>query len=308
MDLTRAVLYGRERIFDFNSAEIAEDGTSILSGVVIKRVDYGDLEVVGYTEKRSQDDGNDGSDVYLGRRRVTLVGEVYGRTKGELFDRLREMRYAINARLAYQEDPGNRGYLPLTFYEPTEELATFDSGVIRLMLLCRSMGGVSTAFDRDKQGGDDGAPLTAPFTVTFEAIDPRVYLADREDVTLEGASGTLTLVNRGGHPAVVNMILAVEPDDTLTQTFTITIGGVVTTITIPTGTETMVLRVDGMKKVVTIQQDDVERLAMSTRSLDSEWPTLPRGETAATWSIVKSDDSDGDLLSVSKLWYRETFS
>lgn len=312
MDLTRDVRYGRERPFSFNTVE-QEDGSSVQSGVVIKRVEYGDLEVVGYTEKRSLDDGNDAADVFLGRRRVTLTGEVYGATKGELFDRLREMRFAINPRLAYDETPGDKGYLPLAYFEPTAELATYPTGLIQLMLLCHSIGGVNTNFDRDKQGGADTDPLTAPYQVSFEAVDPRVYLLDRAEEVLEGDSGTLTLTNRGGHPATVNLILVHTASPTHAFEFTINIGGLPVTLTFPIGDGTQVLRFDGLKKVVTMQQDDVEVLAMSTLDLESEWPTIPRGETSATWSLVRDDavesgTGSGILRSTSRLWYRETFS
>lgn len=305
--MTRDIDYGLSRIFSFNSVEQVE-GTNRQSGCVVKRIRYGELEVDGYTEKRALDDGHDATDVFLGRRRITLIGTVYGQTKGELFDILRLMRYSINPRLAYDESPGDNGYLPLVYWETTDELATYDTGTVQLMMRCRAVTGVVTDFDRDQQGASDGDEMSAPFQVTFEAIDPRVYLKERVDEPLEGSEGTLTLINRGGHPAPINLVLVKEAHPDHDFEFTLTVGGVSLSVTFPASAEDQVVRVDGYQKVVTMQQEDVEVLRMDLWDPGGEWPTVPQGEVAATWNIVRDDAEDGMLLANSRLWYRETFS
>ncbi len=306
-DLTRSIDYGLSRIFSFNDVT-QDEGTSTQVGCVVDEVTYGEVEVAGYTEKRSLDDGHDATDVYLGRRRITLRGTIYGRSKGDLFDRLREMRYAINPRLAYEESPGDKGYLPLAFWEPTEELATYDEGLLNLMFKARASSGVVTSFRRDAQGGPDASPNSAPYAVTFEAADPRVYARERSTESLSGAEGTLELVNRGGHPAPINLVLVNEADADHAFTFTMTVGGVPMAVTFPAGTGTQVIRVDGYQKVVTLQEEDVERLAQHHLDLSSEWAAIPRGETSVVWTFLRDDDEDGDLEGNSLLWYRETYS
>ena len=91
-------------------------------------------DAVGYTEKRALQDGLDASDVYLGGRLFRTVVTAYGSTKGHFWDKSQDLFEAFNARIAFDADSANRGFLAFDFFQPTADLvtwptATFPSGI-----------------------------------------------------------------------------------------------------------------------------------------------------------------------------------
>jgi hypothetical protein len=304
MDLNEAVVY---RGFDFNNVQVVESG--VLAGCEVKRASYGNLEILGYTEKRSLEDGYDASDVFLGRRTVTLEGNLFGYNRGDLYDRLRNMRFAINPRMAFDDEPGAQGYQPLYFSEPTELGDAFGTG-LNLMMRVRSTSGVRCTFDKDEVGGTSGSPLAIRWQVAFEAKDPRVYLQERRDIFISGSSGGLDLLNRGGHPARLNLILVLQPAANI-RVFTFSGAGTAFDLTIPVMPNPVTVRFDSEAKVVTVQEQDAEeKVAMDY--LDppiKEWPELVVGDNHIDWSIHRTDGTPATTMSDTSLfWYREAFS
>jgi len=303
MDLTRNIRY---RGFEFNSVAIGTAG--VAEGCTVDQVEYGDVEVDGYTEKSSLKDGYDASDVFLGRRMVTLRGMVHGHNRGALYDLLRSMRFAVSPRLAYRDAREAKGFYPLEFSEPTNLKADWDDGVIDLMLKCRSMGGVRTNFFREKTGGDDEQAISVPYEVRFMAIDPKVYLRQRAESYISGGAGNLELENRGGYPVPLNMLLVASPNTTQDRIFTFVGGGADFTARFPASAEVQVLRLDGEKRTVTLTVNDTETTAMHLFDYDSEWPELPLGLTDVAWEFKKEDGTAGSLNVNSLLWHREAFA
>lgn len=303
MDLTRPVVY---RGFDFNLTTVGPNG--VAEGCTVDEVVWGDVEVLGYTEKSSLKDGFDAADVYLGRRACRLVGMVHGHNRGALFDILRSMRFAVNPRLAFRDDVDHKGFYPLEFSEPTNLRADWEDGVIDLMLRARSTGIVASTFNRKTTGGDDDEPASVPYSVGFIAVDPKVYLRQRSEVYISGSGGNLELENRGGHPVPLNMLLVAAPNADQKRYFDFVGGGADFRVIVPASEEVQVVRLDGERRVVTIHVNDTETTRMDLRSLDSHWPELPLGHTDVAWNFLKEDGSAGSLKPASVLWHREAFS
>jgi hypothetical protein len=187
VDTTRDITY---RGFTLNDADIQEsivggggDGSGI-AGCVVDSVQWTDVDVVQWLEKRSQGDGSDAGDVFQGVRRVRMAGTLFAKTKLELWDDLWDLRAALNPVLAQREEPLDRGYRPLYFSVPTNRAADYPSGVIDLQMKALPRG-ISHDHGRDASGGLDIQPLSIPWQATFVCKDPGIYAQAAVDVAFD---------------------------------------------------------------------------------------------------------------------------
>src|SRR5690242_216300 len=127
MDLTKDITF---RGFVLNDEDVGENIVpdsqdplieAGISGCVVDAVDMSDVDVVQFMEKRSQGDGMDVGDVFLGARRIRMSGTLYATTRAGLFDALRELRAALSPVLSQRDEPADHGYQPIYFSEPTED-------------------------------------------------------------------------------------------------------------------------------------------------------------------------------------------
>jgi hypothetical protein len=178
VDTTRDIIY---RNFVLNDEDIDDSivgGGGLDSGVagcVVDSVDFSDVDVVQFMEKRSQSDGMDAGPVEFGSRRIRMNGTLYGKSRGDLFDRWRYMRTALNAVLAQRESPADLGYRPLYFSLPTllTDEADYPGGVIPLQMRAMPRA-LQSLIGRDNQGGEDPDPLAIPWQATFICKDPAI--------------------------------------------------------------------------------------------------------------------------------------
>jgi hypothetical protein len=288
----------------------AGDAGEPIEGFRITRARYGDVSVHGYTEKRSLDDGMDASDVFLGARQVLLQGEVYAKSKAALFDALDILRLTFTPTDAYNESPRTRGYLPLAFSQPTTHLVHWSTGVIPRVLHCRPTAQpdhdiqFAAMNDADPDGG-----FVVPFVLRLEAKDPRFYGAtDIESFLGSGTGSSPTVRNRGNYPAPANLVLSTTA--TGAKTFTLIGLGTNMEVTIPAGTGTRTVVVDGYAKVVTLTIGTTETLRMDLIKFNAgtTWPkVLPTPEGTPnlqfTWTFA-----GGGLVTGSRLFFRETWA
>lgn len=177
MDTTEDITY---REFLLNKAAIQEDlvGGGYtgggLSGCIVDSVDFADVDVVQWLEKRSQGDGSDAGDAFLGVRRIRLAGTLFGRTRALLFDQLFDLRRALNPVLAQREEPLDRGYRPLYFSVPTNRIDDYPQAIIELQVFALPRG-IQHVDNRDSLGGVPGDPLALPWQATFICKDPGIY-------------------------------------------------------------------------------------------------------------------------------------
>src|SRR5690349_13785718 len=108
-------------------------GTGI-EGCIIDSIDFSDVDVVQFLEKRSQQDGMDAGPVELGTRRIRLSGTLYALSRPALYDRLWQLRAALNPVLAQREEPLDKGYRPFYFTVPTENVTDYPDEVIELQV------------------------------------------------------------------------------------------------------------------------------------------------------------------------------
>jgi hypothetical protein len=317
-----------------------------------------------------------------------MAGTMYGVTRALLSDNLVDLRAALNSRLAYLDEPADKGYQPFYFAIPTNRQADYPSGAIDLRMLAmpRAMQFVT---ERDKTGGSDGNALAMPWQATMTCKDPsitgalpqeyaypdttvkssataaaatdliskaahglvagdRVYFTvltggtglskniayyviasgltsgvfkvstssggSAVNITVDYSSVSFVkvatvagnLVNRGNYPAPLNMIFAVSA---LAGTIVGSAGGSIFTITVPASTGARIIRFKGADKIITVEEDDVESLAMGYLdfSSDTTWPSVVSGTTAysitVTGLVVDAGATDGSML-----WFYEPYA
>lgn len=300
MDLWRPVAY---RGVQLNDARRASGSSSLNVGVALERVVFGAVQGVGYTEKRSLADGRDASDVYLESRRIQLAGTIYGTTRSEAFDHVALIRTVCSPTGAYTSDPGDYGYLPLSWQEPTTDprFTTDPVNGLRYRDMHSNVRPLTTPqFDivRDRLGGLEDRGAGIPWSVQFEAIDPRLYgdtvtnyLTDIDNAAHTASVGTLTLLNRGDYPSPVKILFLVAANQPLPGYAKFTIGGSIMRIGIPKSVNQQIFRYDGVKKVLTIEEQGLEVLRMDQLVFlaESTHPLVPSGSTQWSWTTLPAD-------------------
>ena len=309
MDLKRPVYY---RGIDLNDADVSTLSASRgkLRGISLEAVSYGAVRGVGYKEKRAQGDGYDASDVYLGLRTIKMRGTIYGDTRAEAFDRLQELRAAFTPSGAYLESPYEYGYLDLQFDEPTENLTEFTNGYRSCFIKARPVAQPEWTVTKGADGGEEYGGESIPFSVELEAIDPRVYIQGGVVIPLTGGlSGSGNTTNRGDYPAPLNILLSVRAA-AVAGSFTLNAGGSTLTITIPNSTSDQTIRLSGEKKVLTVEENNVESLRMDllTFGTDSTWPLVTPGSQGYSWSTTGLVSGDLGTGNDSRIWYWEAFA
>ncbi len=300
MDLTRPVTY---RNFEVNTP-VNAGGNTPLDGCQIDDVDFHPIDGYGYREKRSQSDGLDASDVFLGGRTVRLAGTLYGKTRGDLFDTLSEFRAAFSPTAAFAEGPGDLGYLPLNFEDATLDEENYPTGYIPKMMRMRPLGTPRTTIVRDKIGGVDRFGFSIGWEVMMEARDPRIYAQSPVEVFLNPAGGTSsgsgTVINRGAYPAPLKVEMFVSSSGA-DRVIELTAFGSVVKLTVPgpSGTD-RVLRYDGVEKWAVLEEEGTEVLRMDLLDFPAglQHPLVPAGESSYSWT---SKDIAGDAKNVNAL-------
>lgn len=294
----KSILY---RNWDFNSVTqtAGNDIGSGLGGCQVDHVDWSDLDVVQFTEKRSLSDGLDVGVPYLGGRRLTMTGTLYGVTRALLYDALRELRSVCNPVMAYREEPGDKGYLPMYFSEPTNDIDNWPDGAIPMRVLVMPHN-FQASIVRNASGGDDGDALAIPWSCMFTMRDPRIYAECPIEIPFTPTQNVADNVNNPGvYPAPLNGEWIVTSH---AGTITIAMGDSQLTITLPTSTNDRIVRMKGEEKILTIEEDDVEALAMNaiTFQNNTTWPLMPPGISAYSVTFgggLVLDDTN------SKLWF-----
>lgn len=256
MDLSKDIYY---RGLNLNGA-FSQDGTRVLSGLTVENVDYSTVQAVGYSEKRAASDGMHASDVYAGARQMTLQGLIYATTIPELFDWLHLVRATFSATSAYGESPGDQGFLPFTYKQPTSDEDSFPTGVIDLQMLLRPLdGSPQFSINRDRTVGRNGErPSALPYLTRLWAKDPRVYVNPLQIVDVSGAHASLTsgvAINRGDYETPLNILLVVgsTAPTAPNNVFTLKGFGVDMTITLEATKANRVYRWYGSERVLMSQ-------------------------------------------------------
>lgn len=306
MDLTRPITY---RGLPLTGAAGGPGGNQPIQGIRLTRVRFSDVSVHGYTEKRSLDEGMDASDVFLGLRQVVLQGEAYGASKAALFDLLDLLRLKFTPTDAYNEDPANQGYLPLTFEQPTLFTDYWPGGVVERCIYLRPDIQPDHTIEFGAIGGRQADGYVVPFSVRLQAKDPRFYHTALIEEFISGTSGSGTLLHRGNYPSPLNILLQVPAAQSSSGVFTFTGMGTNMQVDIPAGAQDRTLRIDATKKVVTLTVNSTETLRMDLIEFlaGTTWPKMPPipdGDSPAgyDWSSTRS------LAVQSRLFFREAWA
>lgn len=204
MDLTREVIYRGVtlNVQDMDAARVPGVGIgSGQVGCVLDSVDISDVDVVQFLEKRSQSDGMDAGEPFLGTRRIRMAGTLYNVTRALLYDDLASLRAAFSPVLAAREEPLDYGYRPLYFVWPTNRVEDYLSGAIELQVKAMPRA-FSANFNRDQLGGGDEDALAIPWQATLICKDPAILGAEPVDI-LHTAQ---TIVTGGTAAAATNLV------------------------------------------------------------------------------------------------------
>lgn len=306
MDILAPVTY---RGLTLTGAAGGPGGDQPISGYRLTRADYSDVSVHGYTEKKSLEDGFDASDVFLGMRRIILQGEVYAPSLALLFDLLDTFRLIFTPTDAYNQDPRQRGYLPLYFQQPTVLTDDWSSGIIPREINCRPSAQPQFDIQMNAINADTGG-FVVPFVVRLDARDPRFYGQTDIAYNFTGTGTTGSVRNRGNYPAPANFVLGSSVAGA--KTFTFIGAGTNMTVTIPDGTAgTMrTVVVDGYDKVCTLTIGTTETLRMDLVSFaaDTTWPKImptPQGDPSISFDWTYSGAAGP--AAGSRMFFRETW-
>lgn len=261
-----------------------------------------DVDVVQFVEKRSQQDGMDAGDVFLGARRIRMGGTLYGLTRALLYDALADLRKALSPVLAQREEPLDRGYRPLYFSWPTNRQDDYPDGAIALQIKAMPRA-LDALFQRDQLGGDDEDSLAIPWQATFICKDPSIMAQLPVEVDLTtGSPVSGNLTNRGNYICPVEMLVQVG---TAAGSIAVTVGDSVFTITVPSSTGNRIIRFKGTDKVLTVEEDSVEvpRMDLLTFTGTNTWPMVPEGVSAYSVTFTTVTPAAGSIL-----WFYERYA
>jgi len=301
VDLTRNIVY---RAFSLN--QLTKDANQRFFGCETKRVQYPGVAGIGYAEKRALADGYDASDVYLDRRVINLQGILYGITRGDLFDRQQEFTRVMTPTAAYNESPGDKGFLPLDFYVPTMDTDLFPAGYIHKALFVRPVRQPGFNFVDDATGGPDADPLALPWDCVVWAKDPTVYGFSPNNTVISdtASSGSGNFTNVGDLPAPLQLLLVVKAGSGA-GTFHLTAGGADMTITIPANAAQQVIRYSAREKVLMLEVNATNTLRMDLLSMVAltTHPLIPVGNSAYAWTLASADLDVGG-----RLWFWDAWA
>lgn len=269
-----------------------------LSGCKVETVDWSDLDVVQFTEKRSLGDGLDVGDVYLGGRRIHMVGSIAATTRASLYDALRTLRAALSPTLAFRQAPGDKGYQPLYFSEPTNDQDNWPDGAIPMRVLALPRNFQATV-RRDAQGGDDGDAIAIEWACLFTMRDPRIYAECPVEIDFADASDVAGNINNPG-----NSYSPLNGEWTVGSaagSIKASIGDSQFVITVPASTGNRVIRFKGDDKILTFEENSVETLGMDKLAFlnNTNWPLLPPGVSPYSIDFTTITLTD----TTSKLWF-----
>jgi hypothetical protein len=292
-------------------------GNGLRSGCLIESFDYGASQGVGYVQKRSQDDGMDTSDVYMGQRRIDLAGTVYGGTIAELFDNLQNIRTIFTPTISLATDQPDHGFIPLTFSLPTMD-DQFDSAagdgtapyVKELEFRARPLGQPQFSIRRDQgafNGEGSGRGGGIVWRASLMCADPRMYVRPDVWVPFLGPQTAHPIVNRGDYPAPLDILIGVTASSAGSW-FEIDVGG--STMHIALGALTnAVVRYSGTLKVLTLQlsgaSTDTLRMDMLSFLNNTTHPKV-QAQDGMVYNIRMSGVTT--IASGSRLMYSESFA
>lgn len=178
----------------------------LTSGHLINSMQFSDITTQEYLQKRALQDGFFAADVYLGGRTVTIDASIYGTSRAQTYDLLQAWTGAFSPRIAYNADTANVGFLPFTFYQPTDNITVWDRPTypkgIPMQVYLRPMKPVH--YDLVNNGGPDPKRGWSIRTLTtLFARDPRKYLQTQQTNQLisAGSASNNILTYRGDYPS-----------------------------------------------------------------------------------------------------------
>jgi hypothetical protein len=313
MDLSKPILY---RGIPVNDAVLIPG--KVLRGVTIEGADYSAVQGLGYTEKRAAMDGVHASDVYLGPRDVSLQGIIYAENMAQMFDYLHTVRAIFSPTSAYQQSPGDRGFLPLSFQQPTADTQSFPAGIIPLQLFVRPRGLPSFRIVRDRMVGISTKPQTMPWAVELFAKDPRVYVDPAQNFSIAGGPHTAAVgaaINRGDYESPLNIAIYIGTAPGTGQTVTIHGFGVQMVIKL-LNEANRVYRWYGDDRVLMVQDStnaeaaQVLRMDLVTFATKNRKPMVPAAinPPSKPYSSSFTYWSTTALAANSRLWWYEAFA
>jgi hypothetical protein len=277
--------------FQLNTVTQVSNG--VRRGCMLEVFDYSRLQGVGDTEKRSQDDGPDASDVFMAPRYINLAGVIYGQSSNDLNDLVQQMRRALTPTAAYAFDPWDYGYIPLEFELPTNMTAFTDIEdgirVRKVEYRARPTGQPSFTLRRDggsEPGAGNGFGMAVSWQASLECKDPRMYVRPDRQLAWVAENSGMVMPNRGDYPAPLDILLVVNtaPAGSWIE---VDVGGSQIAIFVGGLAANTIVRYSGELKVLTIDSEsggeaDILRMDLFTLRNDTTHPKVLPGNQLAS--------------------------
>lgn len=280
-----------------------------ISGSVIDSFDPTELAVVQFSEKRSEEDGEDVGVPFFGARRISGAATLYGTSKGDLSDRLAALRAAMSPTLAYRALPEDKGYRPLYFSERTLRTVEYSGDYIDFRALAMPQR-LAFVEQRDQLGGEPTDALAIPYQFSFKMRQP-IFEGALPKTLLFGHTGGIysgNLVNRGSDFAPIHMLIHCSGAG---GTVTVTLGGAVFTLVIPAtggdGAPDQIIRIDGAEKMAHQEIEGTNDLSMDIPNFTGRvvWPRIGPGTIPYSFDF---GDVELDSDDTSSFWFWEAYS
>jgi len=208
MDLTKPITYNSLTA----SNNLANTPGVAKSGYQWEQINISNEEVSAYFEKTALMDGDNASDVYLGRRTINGILGVYGSTRGDLWDKLQAALVAFSPTIAYRGDTQALGFLAFDFYRATANISSWPVSAypngIPQRFYARPSSPPTYMVRRDETGGSSSRGGSIALSVALVAKDPRKYLqtTDSAAVTLGVSGSTSTTAYKGDYPTLSRLL------------------------------------------------------------------------------------------------------
>lgn len=197
MDLAKPISYNSLTI---NGALTPVGGGVAMSGYRVDEINVSTVEVAQRLDKRAVADGLDAQDIYLGGRHISAIVSVFGSTLGDFWDKTQDLLAAFSPTIAYSANSGALGFLPLDFYQPTADIATWPTSAypsgIPLRYFCRPSSLPAFDVERNDSGGSASKGLSKRFRLSLISRQPWKVAQSFTTSTL-----TDTWTTRGDSPA-----------------------------------------------------------------------------------------------------------
>lgn len=180
---------------NINSIAASDLTTSLgpRSGYKVMGVGIGGANAVGYTDKRSVDDGIDYGDVYLSGKTITISCGVFGSTLGDYHSKVQKLVDTMRVSPRYYD--ASYGFRNLLFSQPTIDTTNYSTGLAPLQMVVRPMAIPEISLNQTASIGTNAKGFSGAVELNFMAAEPYRYRQDSRSIAIDIGSSTAVVAS-----------------------------------------------------------------------------------------------------------------